>query len=72
MCSVVDEDDLGFINYFLKCNGDEEEFWEFCEEISVGGESFGDYDGDIFEFGWLLGLEDLDLELFKVDIKFIY
>ena len=72
MCSVVDEDDLGLTNYLLKCNGDEEEPWESCEEISVGGESFGDHDGDIFELGWSLGPDDLDPEPFKVDIKPTY
>ena len=64
MCSEVDEDDLPLTNYLLKFSGEEEEPWESGEELSVGGDSVGDYNDEMFELGWALGPEDLDTGMF--------
>ena len=65
MCSEVDEDDLSLTNYLLKCN-DDEEAWESGEELSIGGESFGDTGGGLFELAWSLHPEDLDTATYEV------
>ena len=65
MGSEVDEDDLPLTNYLLKFSGEEEEPWESGEEyLSIGGDSGGDHDDEMFELGWALGPEDLDTGMF--------
>jgi len=67
MCSEVDEDDLSLTNYLLKRNDvDDEEAWESGEELRIGGDSFGDTGGSLFELAWSLHPEDLDTSTYEV------
>lgn len=67
MCSEVDEDDLSLTNYLLKRNDvDDEEAWESGEELRIGGDSFGDTGGGLFELAWSLHPEDLDTSTYEV------